>query len=130
MAESVLIEVEENDNCGYMPQMVYEALNDPVPVSKVHYAEPGRPEGAYRVTGWSSAGGGTPTPALYIPVSDSGQGVAHLVYGGDWGVRLKPLDTEEGWDLQNPDQFGEPYLMLVNEEDVLLDPGEGISGGR
>ncbi|MEK6709775.1 MAG: hypothetical protein AABZ64_04270 [Nitrospinota bacterium] len=121
MAESILLEVDENDNCPRMPAMVYEALGEPAPVSRVRLAEPGRPHGLYRITGWSSAGGGTPCPALYVPVSDSGAGAVHLVYGGDWGVRLKPLDSEEGWDLRSPRQFGEPYLMLFDRGDV----GEG-----
>ena len=121
MAETLCIEVEENGNCPRMPAMAYEALAGPVEVSRVRLAEPGRPPGLYRVTGWSSAGGGAPCPALYAPVSDSGGGAVHLVYGGDWGVRLKPLDAAEDWDLRSPPQFGEPALMLIDREDV----GEG-----
>ena len=121
MAETLCIEVDGNDNCPRMPAMAYEALAAPVEISRVRLAEPGRPPGLYRVTGWSSAGGGTPCPALHAPVSDSGGAVVHLVYGGDWGVRLKPLDSPEGWDLRSPRQFGEPYLMLIDREDV----GEG-----
>lgn len=124
MAGSIFLEVDENENCPRMPAMVYEALSEPVEVSRVRLAEPGRPHGLYRVTGWSSAGGGTPCPALYVPVSDSGGGAVHLVYGGDWGVRLKPLDSAEGWDLRSPRQFGEPYLMLIDGEDVGVG-GEG-----
>lgn len=124
MVGPILLEVDENENCPRMPAMVYEALGAPVEVSRVRLAEPGRPHGLYRVTGWSSAGGGTPCPALYVPVSDSGGGAVHLVYGGDWGVRLKPLGGEEGWDLRSPRQFGEPYLMLIDGEDVGVGEGE------
>ena len=120
MAHSIFLEVEENPNCDYMPLQVYEAQRDPVPIATVQLADLDRPHGVYQVTGWSSEGDGTPTPAMYAPVSDSGQAVVHLVYGGDWGVRLKALDSDEVWDLASADQWGEPYLMLTDEADVVL----------
>ena len=64
---------------------------------------------------------GMPCPAMYTPVSDSGQAVVHLVFGGDWGIRLVPEALDEGWSLESADQWGEPYLMLVDESAVLLD---------
>ncbi len=121
MAESIFLEVEENNNCDYMPLMVYEAHSDPVPISQVVLEEPDRPHGIYQVTGWSSEGDGTPCPAMYAPVSDSGQAVVHLVYGGDWGIRLKSANSDEDWDIRNLNQFGEPYLMLMDEGAVVLD---------
>ena len=45
MAESIFLEVEENDNCGYMPLLVYEAHREPVPISTVVQADPDRPHG-------------------------------------------------------------------------------------
>ena len=75
MAESIYIEVEENDNCEYMPLMLYEAHSSPVPISQVILDEPDKPKGLYEVTGWCSDDDGTPCPALYAPVSDSGQAV-------------------------------------------------------
>ena len=121
MAESIWLEVEENDNCEYMPQLVYEAHTAPVPVFRVYVDEPDRPRGIYNVTGWCSEGGGTPCPAMYAPVSDSGQAVVHLVYGGDWGIRFKPLDSQDDWSTENPDQFGEPYVMLIDGSDIVMD---------
>lgn len=121
MPDPIYLEIEENANCEYMPLQVYEAKADPVPVRKARLFEPDRPHGVYQVTGWSSEGEGTPCPARYAPVSDSGQAVAHLVYGGDWGVRLKPADGDEEWDIDSPNQWGEPYLVLTDEADVLLD---------
>ena len=73
------------------------------------------------MTGWSSEGGGTPCPAMYAPVSDSGQAVVHLVFGGNWGIRLTPEASEEDWCLDSADQWGEPYLMLIDESAILLD---------
>ena len=58
---------------------------------------------------------------MYAPVSDSGQAVAHLVYGGDWGIRFRPDDSGEPWSVDSADQWGEPYLILTQEGDIILD---------
>lgn len=121
MAESIYLEVEENPNSEYMPLMLYEAHADAIPISQVVLDQPGKPIGVYDVTGWSSEGDGTPCPALYAPVSDSGQAVVHLVFGGDWGIRLRPEDSSEDWSLTSETQFGEPYLMLMDGGAVVLD---------
>ena len=121
MPEPIYLEIEDNDNCEYMPMQVYEAKADPVPVRRVRLFLPDRPHAVYEVTGWSSDEDGTPSQAMYVPVSDSGQATAHLVCGDDWGVRLKPADSDEDWDIDSPNQWGEPYLMLTDLEDVLLD---------
>ena len=123
MPESIYLEVEENDNCEYMPLQVYEAKADPVPVYRVRLFQPDRPHGVYEVTGWTSEESGMPCLAMYVPVSDSGQAEVHLVSGGDWGVRLKPVDIDEEWDISSANQWGEPYLMLTDKSDILLDTG-------
>ena len=128
MVESIFLEVEESDNCEYMPLQVYEAHSDPVPISRVRLEDPDRPTGVYQVSGWCSDRGGEPCQAKYAPVSDSGQAVVHLVYGGDWGIRLKPLDSADAWDIESPSQWGEPYLMLTDEADVLLGDSDGPGG--
>ena len=120
MPESIYLEIGENDNCEYMPLQVFEARDDPVPVNRVRLFYPDRPHGVYEVTGWSSDDEGTPEPAMYVPVSDSGQAVAHLVCGGDWGLRFRPEGSGEEWDIVSPDQWGEPFLVLTDEEDILL----------
>ena len=121
MPENIYLEVEENENCPYMPMMAYEARREPVSITRVRFDEMDKVPGVYEVTGWSSKGGGTPCPAMYTPVSDSGASEVHLIYGGDWGIRLKPVDSKEDWNLSSPNQYGEPYLMLIDEADVLLD---------
>ena len=113
--EYIYIEVEDNDNCDYMPMQVYEPQAESRPITQVRLEDPDRPHGLYAVTGWSSEGDGTPVDAMYAPVSDSGQARAHLVYGGDWGVRLKLVDIDEEWDTDSPKQFGEPYLILLDD---------------
>jgi hypothetical protein len=57
-------------------------------------------------------------------VEDSGVGVAYLVFGGAWGIRLCPVDRARPWSLDDPDQWGEPYLVLTDPQDlVLAEPG-------
>ena len=121
MVGQIYIEVEENDNCEYMSMQLYETRADPAPIARVRLFEPGRPDGVYEETGWCSEGGGTPCPAMYVPVSDSGQAIAHLISGGDWGIRMRPEGSPADWDLSNEDQWGEPYLVLTDEYDVLLE---------
>ncbi|MCY3543391.1 MAG: hypothetical protein OXH22_05040 [Chloroflexi bacterium] len=125
MPESIYIEVDENDNCEYMPLMLYEAHADAVPVTRVVLDEPGRAPGEYQVTGWSSDNGGTPCAAMYCPVSDSGQAVVHLVFGGDWGIRMKPANSAVDWSIDDPEQFGEPYIMLMDASAVILNESAG-----
>ena len=119
MAKTICVEVEENANCEYVPLLADEARGSPAPIARVRLFELDRPRGVYQVTGWSSAGAGSPCPAAYAPVSDSGQAEVHLICGGDWGVRLKPDGSDEDWDIASPNQWGDPYLMLTDADDVL-----------
>ena len=64
MASSIYIEVEENDNCDYMPLMLYEAHGEPVTIRKIILDDPEKDPGTYDVVGWSSAAGGSPCEAL------------------------------------------------------------------
>ena len=121
MPEYIYIEVEDSENCDYMPMQVYEPQAEPSPIARVRLEEPDRPHGIYDVTGWSDEHGGSPTPALYAPISDSGQARAHLIYGGDYGVRLKPAEIDEAWDIASPNQFGEPYLILLDDAAIQPD---------
>ena len=121
MPEQIYLEVEENQNCEYMPLQVYEARADPVAITQVRLFEPDMPHGVYEVIGWTSEDDGSPCPAMYAPVSDSGQAVVHLVCGDDWGIRLKPVGSAEDWDIDSTNQWGMAYLMLTDREDILLD---------
>ena len=122
MAEPIYIEVEENENSEYMPMQVYEGLRTPRLIHKVRLIRHDNAIGIYDVTGWSSEIGGSPCPAMYVPVSDSGQAVVHLVFGGDWGIRLRRETSSLEWRLGDSAQFGEPYLMLTDESDLIIEP--------
>ena len=113
------IDVESNDNCPMTANMVYKNLGDPVPVSRLRIFD-GAPGGSINfVTGWSSADGGSPVPAYAVQVEDSGLGAAFVVYGADWGLRLRPETSAKGWDLTDPEQWGDTHLVLADAEDIL-----------
>jgi len=115
----ISLEVEENDNCPGLPLMQYQALSRPVKVTQIRTTSPHGPEELHWVTGWQSEGNGSPCPAYYVKVSDSGAGSAFLVYGGDWGIRLKLMSHDEQWSISGKNQWGEPWLVLGEEADIV-----------
>ena len=113
------IEVEANANSLMAANQAFKNLSEPFKVSQVRIFE-GQPEGRlYSVTGWSSSGGGTAVDAHAVQVEDSGSGAAYLVYGGDWGIRLRPVHSEQDWGAQEPDQLGETHLVLADLGDII-----------
>ena len=90
------VEVEANDNTPMMAQQVYKNTGVPFPVSHVRIYE-GEPDGQLcAITGWASKDGGSPTTAYAVQIDDSSEGSAYLVYGGDYGVRLKACGVRRG----------------------------------
>ena len=114
----VIVEILENLNCAAVDARVFHDLETPRRVSQVRLA---RQEGAvcwHDVTGWTTAG--TPCPAMIQKVDDSGEGVAFLIYGGDAGLRLRPSEQTTPWQLGEPHQWGEPYLLVGDMSDVHI----------
>jgi hypothetical protein len=112
------VEVEPNDNTPMMAQQVYKNVGVPFPVSHVRIYE-GEPDGQLcAITGWSSAESGPEAPAYAVLIDDSSEGRAILVYGGDWGVRLRPAESETPWSLEDANQWGETHLVLASEDDL------------
>jgi hypothetical protein len=112
------VEVEPNDNTPMMAQQVYKNLGVPFRVAAVRIYE-GEPEGSvFAVTGWSSREGGSPVEAYAVQIEDSSEGAAYLVYGGDYGIRLRPIDSDAPWSLDDPSQAGDTHLVLASAEDI------------
>ncbi len=88
---------------------VFSLLEEPRAITQLLAPTPAGPDGWCDVTGWNEDG---PCPAYAAKAEDSGEGAVLLVYGGDWGIRLRPENTDEEWDLDNGSQWGEPCLML------------------
>ncbi len=102
--------IDPNPNCPEGCGRRFQTTGEPREVRRVLYWAGADEAILCDVTGWSSAGGGTPCEAWAVPVEDSGAGVVILVHGGDWGLRLTPCDGQE--------PFGEPCI-LVDEEDLV-----------
>ena len=117
----IYLEVEDNENTYGLPLRTFQKKGEAYSVSQVKMDLPSGLGVPCWVVGWSSEGGGTPIEATCVVVEDSGAGVSYLVYGGHWGLRFKPITSEESsghWDLEHGDEFGEPYLLLAEESDV------------
>ena len=109
MTMFVEVDVEQGDNCDYSLNRVFSALDASIPVLRVETIGMHGELGLFDVTGWSVEG---PCPAYAVMVEDSGEGQALLIYGGTEGIRLRPLDSGESWDLEATEQWGEPCLLL------------------
>ena len=111
------VDAQEGANCQYSVNRVFSAVAQPVPVVRVEAPGPRGDVSLYQVTGWSTEG---PCPAYAVPVEDSGEGMALLVYGGDNGIRLKPTDSLEPWNLESGEQWGEPCLLLDADAEIKV----------
>jgi len=70
------------------------------------------------VVGWTDNEVTPCCSAQAQPVEDSGAGFAYLVFGGECGIRLKPIGTDEEWSLDSRNQWGESHLLLSEERDL------------
>ena len=116
-ARFIEVEVEAGGNCDYSLHRVFSVVEEPKEIARVE--APGlRGELAMvEVTGWSEDG---PCPAYAAIVEDSGEGHALLIFGGDDGIRTRPLDSDSPWSLDDPAQTGEPCLLLDKTTPYVL----------
>ena len=111
------IDVAAGENSPIDLNRMFDLLSEPMAVRRVFTADPMGQDRWCEVTGWSAVG---PCPALRTLAEDSGDGVVLLLYGGDRGIRLKPADSHEEWDLFSPHQWGEPCLMLDRDTPIEM----------
>jgi hypothetical protein len=97
---------------------IYRNMAEPFLVKRVRIFEGGDAGRLCAVTGWTSEDGGRPSDAYAVKVEDSSAGVAYLVYGSEWGIRLAPADAAVDWDTKDSDQWGETHLVLADVEDI------------
>ena len=114
----MIIEVEANDNCETGLFVRFKEASEARPVLQVRLYDR-NPAGAwYWITGWSDDREAPVCPAYAQVVEDSGSGLAHVVYGGLYGLRFKPIDLDESWDLGSQHQWGDAYLLLASDRDL------------
>ena len=46
------------------------------------------------------------------------EAIANRVYGGDWGIRLRPAGIEGAWSLEDASQWGETHLVISDANDL------------
>ena len=109
------VEVVASDNSPMDLNRVFDLLSEPRTISRVFTANQMGEDVWCDVTGWGEDG---PCPAMSALSEDSGDGVILLVYGGDDGIRLRPAGSDTGWDVSDPNQWGEPCLMLEKDTPV------------
>ena len=116
----VIIEIPPNPNCEMVGMRVFHDLEPPRPVTQVRLEhERGSPQW-YEVVAWTAAG--SAQQALAQKVDDSGEGVAFLIYGGDAGVRLRPVGSAQPWQLDHPQQMGLPFILTTDVADLKFVP--------
>lgn len=117
MHDDTFIEVEVSDdiNSSWPLHRMFQPLRSPTPISKVFTTNPEGSDMMCAVTGWSGTGACSAWSAL---VDDSGEGVAMLIYGGDHGIRLKDVNSDEPWNLKSMNQWGEPCLLLDKDTEA------------
>src|SRR5215471_6994972 len=110
MIPAVLIQIDDNPNCEAWNGQVYQPQTEPQAVAQVRNERDG-------VEAWCDITGvdddASLCPALACLVEDSGEGMCYLIFGGAWGLRLRQSATP--WDVDNPDQWGVPYLLLSGD---------------
>ena len=113
-----ILEVHDNPNCEAVEMRIFHDLEPPRPVTQVRVERtPGQPEWC-ALTGWTASG--APCPALARKVDDSGEGVVFLISGGDAGLRLQPTGQQEVWRLESSVQWGAPFLLIAEPQDLRL----------
>ena len=114
----MIVEVESNDNCETSFFGRFKEVGHARPILQVRLYDRNPAGEWYWITGWSDDEQMPACPAYARLVEDSGAGLTHLVYGGLYGIRFKPINFEETWSLESSHQWGEAYLSLASDRDL------------
>lgn len=92
-----------------MEERVFATHGETRPVTKIQLDQPGGPA-------WCDVIGmdeeGVLVPAKAERVDDSADGTAWLITGGTWGLRFRLPGSSDQWDVNNPQQWGKPFMVL------------------
>ncbi len=106
------VEVVADGNSPMDLNRVFDLLTDPRPIVRVLAPDAMGEDVWCDVVGWEN---GEPCAAMAALSEDSGEGVIMLIYGGEDGIRLRPADASDAWDVGSASQWGEPCLMLGSD---------------
>jgi hypothetical protein len=118
--DQIIIDIEDNDNCGYFPMQVFEVQGEARSSAVITIPSvPGSDE-PHDVAGWCSEAGedGGPCDATAVAVGDSGAGQVIMIHGGDHGIRMRPASSRSPWSLSSADQIGEPYMLIASSSEI------------
>lgn len=115
------VEVVADGNSPMDLNRVFDLLTDPRPIVRVLAPDPLGHDVWCDVVGWEDD---APCPAMAALSEDSGEGVIMLIYGGEDGIRLRPADAYDPWDIESAGQWGEACLMLGSDVRVEYVPAE------
>ncbi|GJL55169.1 MAG: hypothetical protein NPIRA02_23010 [Nitrospirales bacterium] len=123
----MIVEVESNANCEHSVFLRFKEVAPPFPISHVKvYDRISRGEWCV-ITGWNDDPEQPCCEAFAQKVEDSGAGIAVLIFGGLYGIRLKPEQNVEAWTLESQKQWGEAYLLLSDERDIRYAEKDSVS---
>jgi len=112
-------EVDENPNYPDSVSMRFKELGPARAITQLRVSDRKDEGELCWVTGWCDDGNQPVCPAYAQPVEESGQGLAYLIYGGNWGIRFKPVALNEDWDLSSPNQWGEAFLLIAGPRSIV-----------
>lgn len=113
------ITVEDSPNGPFNEQFVFKELGKARRIQSLRVDLRGQ-ETWCDVTGVER--GGAWVPAQAVKIADSSEGHAFLIYGGAWGLRLRPERwSEKDWDFADKNQWGEAFKVYGNEDDIIYD---------
>ena len=103
------VDVEANDNINENFSMLYRDISESREVYCIKY-NMGGDDSPVQIKGWDKETN-SPCGAYACQVEESGDGVAILIYGGSGGIRIKLLEDETEWKVEEPNQKGETHLV-------------------
>ena len=114
----MFLEVESSENFEGSLFLRFKEVGPAQPLSQVKLYDRTSKGEWCDVVGWSDDDLHPVCPAFGQPVEDSGAGFAYLVFGGNCGVRLKPITVTEEWSVESSHQWGESHLLLADVSDI------------
>tara|TARA_B100001123_G_C14877925_1_gene854767 strand:+ start:50 stop:400 length:351 start_codon:yes stop_codon:yes gene_type:complete len=112
----MFLEIEPCSNCNESFGRIYSVISETKQISSFQYEKDGK-EIPVHITGWDGENE-IPCPAYACYIEESGDGVALLIYGGSGGIRMKRMDDDSRWDVDNPNQWSESHLVYHRDSIV------------
>lgn len=109
----MFLEVEPCSNCQESVGRMYNVISESKPICSIQYEKEGI-EIPVSITGWDGEME-APCPAYACRIEESGDGVALLIFGGSGGIRMKPINDDSNWDVNNSNQWSESHLVYPRD---------------